>query len=100
MQRAALKTLPDLSHGADGVGGIGEVDLDVILRPRVPRTFLGERMPRAGDDAPAGGGEADHGGVPDAAAGAGQKQGAPWRVGRSEERRVGKECRSRWSPYH
>src|SRR2546422_11379667 len=23
----------------------------------------------------------------------------PW-VARSEERRVGKECRSRWSPYH
>src|SRR2546422_9377033 len=23
----------------------------------------------------------------------------PWRM-RSEERRVGKECRSRWSPYH
>src|SRR2546422_9927546 len=23
-----------------------------------------------------------------------------WRVARSEERRVGKECRSRWSPYH
>ena len=22
------------------------------------------------------------------------------RVNRSEERRVGKECRSRWSPYH
>ena len=22
------------------------------------------------------------------------------REGRSEERRVGKECRSRWSPYH
>ena len=22
------------------------------------------------------------------------------RYGRSEERRVGKECRSRWSPYH
>ena len=22
------------------------------------------------------------------------------RLGRSEERRVGKECRSRWSPYH
>ena len=21
-------------------------------------------------------------------------------TGRSEERRVGKECRSRWSPYH
>src|SRR2546430_11078673 len=27
--------------------------------------------------------------------------GEPGRVGlRSEERRVGKECRSRWSPYH
>ena len=25
--------------------------------------------------------------------------GLPW-VMRSEERRVGKECRSRWSPYH
>ena len=23
-----------------------------------------------------------------------------WLMGRSEERRVGKECRSRWSPYH
>ena len=27
--------------------------------------------------------------------------GACWSLsGRSEERRVGKECRSRWSPYH
>src|SRR5260370_20249965 len=25
---------------------------------------------------------------------------AEWIAGRSEERRVGKECRSRWSPYH
>src|SRR3712207_9171397 len=24
----------------------------------------------------------------------------PYVLGRSEERRVGKECRSRWSPYH
>src|SRR3712207_7904109 len=27
------------------------------------------------------------------------RSGGPWRH-RSEERRVGKECRSRWSPYH
>ena len=27
-------------------------------------------------------------------------QSAVYRVCRSEERRVGKECRSRWSPYH
>ena len=26
--------------------------------------------------------------------------GARGLLGRSEERRVGKECRSRWSPYH
>ena len=31
----------------------------------------------------------------------GFKGGGPWGiVERSEERRVGKECRSRWSPYH
>src|SRR6266568_9154205 len=27
-------------------------------------------------------------------------QGAATSIDRSEERRVGKECRSRWSPYH
>ena len=27
-------------------------------------------------------------------------QGADTSIERSEERRVGKECRSRWSPYH
>ena len=28
------------------------------------------------------------------------RESASKRLGRSEERRVGKECRSRWSPYH
>ena len=28
------------------------------------------------------------------------KAGGAWIFDRSEERRVGKECRSRWSPYH
>ena len=27
-------------------------------------------------------------------------KGKVWEKNRSEERRVGKECRSRWSPYH
>ena len=27
-------------------------------------------------------------------------ESATFTCGRSEERRVGKECRSRWSPYH
>src|SRR5256884_7472076 len=31
---------------------------------------------------------------------AGTAWGAPVEEMRSEERRVGKECRSRWSPYH
>ena len=30
----------------------------------------------------------------------GRRQGAIAPAERSEERRVGKECRSRWSPYH
>src|SRR2546430_17100840 len=31
-----------------------------------------------------------------------EEQNGPWLliIDRSEERRVGKECRSRWSPYH
>src|SRR2546427_12075881 len=29
-----------------------------------------------------------------------QLDASPFREHRSEERRVGKECRSRWSPYH
>ena len=33
--------------------------------------------------------------------GSGCGGGMDWEFGiRSEERRVGKECRSRWSPYH
>ncbi len=32
--------------------------------------------------------------------GLGVKQGDTVEITRSEERRVGKECRSRWSPYH
>src|SRR5256885_13215457 len=35
-----------------------------------------------------------------AAATALQQQATTQNGGRSEERRVGKECRSRWSPYH
>ena len=30
----------------------------------------------------------------------GSDTGKEWVSSRSEERRVGKECRSRWSPYH
>ena len=30
----------------------------------------------------------------------GESEMDPFEEARSEERRVGKECRSRWSPYH
>src|SRR3712207_694044 len=41
-----------------------------------------------------------HGSAPDIAGkDVANPSGAIW-AGRSEERRVGKECRSRWSPYH
>ena len=30
----------------------------------------------------------------------GSRKSTPYAAQRSEERRVGKECRSRWSPYH
>ena len=38
--------------------------------------------------------------APLAAYGVSRKKSVFWGVFRSEERRVGKECRSRWSPYH
>src|SRR2546421_11926272 len=46
-----------------------------------------------------GGGGGGGGGVPPLVAAALQPASVP-NVTRSEERRVGKECRSRWSPYH
>ena len=37
-----LQALLHLGDGAQGVAGIGEVDLDVILRPHLPGAVLGE----------------------------------------------------------
>src|SRR6266498_2706676 len=53
----------------------------------------------SGDSRFAKRGPADRGG--DELSGEPRKQAKrPHREARSEERRVGKECRSRWSPYH
>jgi len=54
----AVQPIPDLSDGARRVVGIGEIDLDVVFGPCFPRAVLRKRMARAGDHAPAGGGEA------------------------------------------
>src|SRR5690349_23389584 len=64
------------------VGGALPVHLDVAV-------VTGRGEGRRGT--PEGDGAERHGGERRAEQGAG---------GRSEERRVGKECRSRWSPYH
>src|SRR3954454_6063530 len=92
MQHAAFETVADVGDRAGGISGGGEVDLDVVLRARVPRTILRERMPRAGDHAPAGRGETDHGGMAYAAASPGQEQRAARRIGRLRH-----EGLSRWS---
>ncbi len=63
-------------HGAQVSSRIGEIDLDVILRPRSPGAILRESVARTGDHPPAGAGEALHRGMPDAPAGAGEDQGA------------------------
>src|SRR6202030_1522521 len=72
----AAEALLDFLDGAERAFGVGEVDLDVILRTHCPRTVLSEGVARARDDAPSGGGEAFHRGVADAAARSGEKQRA------------------------
>src|SRR5689334_16056144 len=71
----AVQAALGLGNRLVGVGRIGEIDLDVILGAGLPRTVFRKRMARAGDDAPAGGGEPLHRGVADAAARSGQQQG-------------------------
>ena len=64
-----------------GVDAAGRRDVDVLIAGgyRVTALFSPEHGFRGLEDRP---------GLPDAV------------DSRSEERRVGKECRSRWSPYH
>ena len=80
-------------HEVLGAGGVGVVGRGVLADDLV--------------HAPVGGGRGDHGSLVDH----GQRNAALPRPAvlsgggqdiqlRSEERRVGKECRSRWSPYH
>ena len=71
----------------NGLGTHNGIEVILILLPHIPVFLLGEdlvlhqrRLAGIGDDI---GGEVQH-----------------LLQNRSEERRVGKECRSRWSPYH
>src|SRR3984957_20961648 len=80
MQHAAFQALANFRDRARGIGVVGKVALDMILRACAPRAFFREGMTRTGEDAPAGRRKADHGGMTDAAAGAGQEQRPPWSV--------------------
>src|SRR5690348_13294378 len=72
----AVEPALDLGDREVGVGDIGKIDLNVILGACFPRAVFREGVARAGDHAPAGGGEALDGGVADAAAGSGEKKRA------------------------
>ena len=76
MQFAVLEPLLDLGDRRERAGGIGKVDLDVILRPHLPGAVLGEWVARAGDDAPTGRGKSLHRGMADAAARSRQQESA------------------------
>src|SRR6266498_4123796 len=76
MQLTVLEPALDLGDGDRGAVRIRQIDLDVILGTGFPGAFLREWVARAGDDPPAGAGESLHRRVADAAARAGQQQGA------------------------
>src|SRR2546429_9033391 len=79
------------SHHRIGVLPGGENQLQFIPKPLAGR---GEIEVVAFNGETVGEGNAPSGGMPGIGPVAGFEQN------RSEERRVGKECRSRWSPYH
>src|SRR2546428_13274554 len=87
--RAAEARLDDLSGGAPGQRG-HDRDLAGVLEGGEPLPAVEDERARVGAGA---GSEGDEG--VDLLAERGVRH-----ADRSEERRVGKECRSRWSPYH
>src|SRR5471032_2519407 len=56
-----------LLHRPRGVARVGQVDLDMILRPRRPGAVFRKGVARTGDHPPAGAGKTLHRGMADAA---------------------------------
>src|SRR2546426_11999924 len=81
------------------VGGLGRVEVDAVVAPVTRARKLGDGHELDGGDA-----QVDKRGkmLDDRLEGPGRRERAHVQLvdDRSEERRVGKECRSRWSPYH
>src|SRR3712207_7581538 len=83
----------------DGIRDIGVTGVQTCAPSDLPRgAGRHPRLPRDGVDVGADLGGLDDDGHLRPAAAAGGRDRA--HHDRSEERRVGKECRSRWSPYH
>jgi hypothetical protein len=74
MQFTVLEPLLDFGDGVVRAFGIGEIDLDVILRPHFPRAVFRKGMPRAGDHAPPGCRKSLDCGVADPTARAGEQE--------------------------
>src|SRR5256885_15212667 len=69
--RATTSMMTALANGAEAIIPVLEISEALAMKQQQPEVLL-----------------------------AGERKGLRIRADRSEERRVGKECRSRWSPYH
>jgi len=76
-------------------GAVVPPPCDGIGRFRLPTSVLGNPLPPGTSDAIV----IEPGNV-QLLSGCPASAATDVKIGRSEERRVGKECRSRWSPYH
>src|SRR3712207_7782801 len=88
----------------DGIRDIGVAGVQTCALPIFAEAVVGSggtaRRRRGGGERPAEAGERRAGARQREAAGHLGREGRGPGGRRSEERRVGKECRSRWSPYH
>src|SRR3712207_7960568 len=83
-----------------GVTGVQTCALPIYVQVRADHSAAGDGSPAVEDRGSCPRPEQRQILADDNRAGVGAGTDADRGTGRSEERRVGKECRSRWSPYH
>src|SRR3712207_8990048 len=91
-----LRSLSFLFQTEDGIRDIGVTGVQTCALPISEADRLAEAQLWSGATDMGSDRDTTNG----RAARSGCRGAAPGRGGRSEERRVGKECRSRWWPYH